>query len=238
MRIGYARVSTRDQNLELQLDALNKAGCKRIFTDKLSGAQLERPGLKEALSHLREADTLVVWKLDRLGRSVKGLVDLVNELETQKVHFQSITDGVDTKTPAGRFFFHVMASLAQMERELIMERTRAGLEAARCQGRVGGRKRRMTDSKVQAARMLLARLARGRAQARGDWNGPCRIVEQKFMKYRVTAIVFLNIGHSQRERRPLGVEGGCRGTPPHEVAHSLGVSIPTLYRWVPASTRT
>jgi DNA invertase Pin-like site-specific DNA recombinase len=128
MRIGYARVSTRDQNLELQLDALNKAGCKRIFTDKLSGAEVERPGLKEALSHLREADTLAVWKLDRLGRSVKGLVDLVNELEARKVHFQSITDGVDTKTPAGRFFFHVMASLAQMERELILERTpcRAG----------------------------------------------------------------------------------------------------------------
>ena len=101
MRIGYARVSTRDQNLELQLDALDKAGCERIFTDKLSGAEVERPGLNEALSHLREADTLVVWKLDRLGRSVKGLVDLVNELESQKVHFQSITDGVDTKTPAG-----------------------------------------------------------------------------------------------------------------------------------------
>ena len=112
MRIGYARVSTRDQNLEMQLDALNQAGCKRIFTDKLSGAQVERPGLNEALSHLREADTLVVWKLDRLGRSVKGLVGLVNELDT---------DGVDAKTPAGRFFFHVMASLAQMERELILE---------------------------------------------------------------------------------------------------------------------
>jgi DNA invertase Pin-like site-specific DNA recombinase len=185
MRIGYARVSTRDQNLEMQLDALNKAGCKRVFTDKLSGAQVERPGLQEALSHLREADTLVVWKLDRLGRSVKGLVDLVNELETQKVHFQSVTDGVDTKTPAGRFFFHVMASLAQMERELILERTRAGLDAARCQGRIGGRKRQMTDSKVQAARKLLA-----------------------------------------------------SGTPPQEVAHSLGVSVPTLYRWVPASSRT
>jgi DNA invertase Pin-like site-specific DNA recombinase len=109
LRIGYARVSTHDQNLEMQLDALKKTGCKRIFTDKLSGAQVERPGLKEALSQLRQADTLVVWKLDRLGRSVKGLVDLVNELETQKVHFQSITDGIDTKTTAGRFFFHVMA---------------------------------------------------------------------------------------------------------------------------------
>jgi DNA invertase Pin-like site-specific DNA recombinase len=91
----------------MQLDALNKPGCKRIFTDKLSGAQVERPGLKESLSHLREADTLVVWKLDRLGRSVKGLVGLVNELEAQKVHFQSITDSVDTKMPAGRFFFGV-----------------------------------------------------------------------------------------------------------------------------------
>jgi DNA invertase Pin-like site-specific DNA recombinase len=184
LRIGYARVSSHDQNLEMQLDALKKTGCKRIFTDKLNGAQVERPGLREALSQLRQADTLVVWKLDRLGRSVKGLVDLVNELEAQKVHFQSITDGIDTKTPTGRFFFHVMASLAQMERELIMERTRAGLEAARRQGRVGGRKRRMTDGKIEAARKLLA-----------------------------------------------------GGTPPQEVAHSLGVSIPTLYRWVPASSR-
>jgi DNA invertase Pin-like site-specific DNA recombinase len=185
MRIGYARVSTRDQNLEMQFDALAKAACPRIFTDKLSGALDDRPGLKEALSHLREGDTLVVWKLDRLGRSVKGLVDLVNELEARKVHFQSVTDGIDTRTPHGRFFFHMMASLAQMERELILERTRAGLEAARSQGRVGGRKRQMTDSKVQAARKLLA-----------------------------------------------------SGTPPREVAHSLHVSVPTLYRWVPAFSRT
>ena len=106
-------------------------------------------GADDALSQLRQADTLVVWKLDRLGRSVKGLVDLVNKLEAQKVHFQKITDGIDTKTPAGRFFFHVMASLAQMERELIIERTRAGLEAARRRGRLGGRKRQMTDVKVR-----------------------------------------------------------------------------------------
>jgi DNA invertase Pin-like site-specific DNA recombinase len=185
LRIGYARVSTHDQNLQMQLDALKKTGCKRIFTDQLSGAQGERPGLKEALAHLREADTLVVWKLDRLGRSVKGLVDLVHDLETQKVHFQSLTDGIDTKTPADRFFFHVMASLAQMERELIRERTRAGLVAAKRQGRVGGRKRRMTVNKVEAARKLLA-----------------------------------------------------SGTRPREVAQSLGVSVPTLYLWLPASSRT
>ena len=180
--IGYARVSTDDQNLALQLDAIKSAGCNRVFTDKASGTRLVRPGLDDALSHLRAGDTLVVWKLDRLGRSVKGLVDLVNGLEAREVHFRSLTDGIDTKTPAGRFFFHIMASLAQMERELIVERTRAGLAAARKLGRVGGRKRRMTDSKIKAARRLLA-----------------------------------------------------EGTPPRDVAENLGVSIPTLYRWLPAS---
>jgi DNA invertase Pin-like site-specific DNA recombinase len=141
---------------ELQLAALKRASCKRIFTDKVSGAKADRPGLRETLSHLRETDTLVVWKLDRLGRSVKELVDLVNELQERHVHFKSLTDGIETKTPAGRFFFHVMASLAQMERELIIERARAGLEAAKRQGRVGGRKRRMTEGKVKAARKLLS----------------------------------------------------------------------------------
>lgn len=134
--IGYARVSTEDQNLDLQMNALRKAGCKQVFTDKTSGANADRLGLNEALSHLREADTLVVWKLDRLGRSVKGLVDLVIDLENQHVHFKSLTDSIDTNTPAGRFFFHVMASLAQIERELIIERTRAGLDAAKRQRRV------------------------------------------------------------------------------------------------------
>jgi DNA invertase Pin-like site-specific DNA recombinase len=154
--IGYAGVSTDDQNLTLQLDAIKKSGCDRVFMDKTSGARLVRPGLDDGLTHLRAGDTPVVWKLDRLGRSVKGLVDLVNALEAREVHFRSLTDGIDTKTPAGRFFFHIMAGLAQMERELIVERTRAGLAAARKLGRVGGRKRWTTDSNIKAAHRLLA----------------------------------------------------------------------------------
>jgi DNA invertase Pin-like site-specific DNA recombinase len=184
MLIGYARVSTDEQSLDLQLDALKAAGCKRIFTDKVSTTKADHPGLADALSHLRHADVLVIWKLDRLGRTVKGLVDFVADLHGRKIQFRSLTDGIDTTTPAGRFFFHVMASLAQMERELLAERTRAGLDAARRRGRVGGRKRRMTPGKVESARKLL----------RG-------------------------------------------GMAPREVAQSLSVSIPTLYRWLPASSR-
>jgi DNA invertase Pin-like site-specific DNA recombinase len=184
MRIGYARVSTDEQSLDLQLDALKKAGCKRTFTDKATAVRVDRPGLAEALSHLRGGDTLVIWKLDRLGRTVKGLVDFVADLQGRGIQFRSLTDGIDTTTPAGRFFFHVMASLAQMERELLAERTRAGLAAARRRGRVGGRKRRMTPGKVESARRLLK-----------------------------------------------------DGMSPRDVALSLGVSIPTLYRWVPASSR-
>ena len=156
MLIGYARVSTQDQNLELQRDALNKAGCKKIFEDKISGARADRPGLVMALEILREEDTLVVWKLDRLGRSVKQLVGLVSNLHKQGVQFKSLTDSIDTSTPSGRFFFHVMASLAEMERELIVERTHAGLETARKYGRKGGRKPKMTESKIESAKKLLA----------------------------------------------------------------------------------
>ena len=182
MLIGYARVSTQDQNLELQIEALTKAGCKKIFDDKISGSRSERPGLTKVLEILREKDTLVVWKLDRLGRSVKNMVDLVGELHKQGVQFKSLTDSIDTGTPSGRFFFHVMASLAEMERELTMERTRAGLAVARQLGRTGGRKRQMTDSKIVSAKKLLA-----------------------------------------------------SGVPPRDVAKNLGVSVPTLYRWIPAA---
>lgn len=182
MLIGYARVSTQDQNLELQLDALTKAGCQKVFEDTISGTRADRPGLGKALDMLREGDTLVVWKLDRLGRSVKQLVELVSALHKQNIQFKSLTDSIDTGTPSGRFFFHVMASLAEMERDLIVERTRAGLDVARQLGRKGGRKPKMTDSKIESAKKLLA-----------------------------------------------------SGVPPKDVAKNLGVSVPTLYRWIPAS---
>ena len=156
MLIGYARVSTQDQNLNLQIDALRKSGCEKVFDDKVSGTRAERPGLTKALELMRTGDTLVVWKLDRLGRSVKQLVDLVAGLQKQNVQFKSLTDAIDTGTPSGRFFFHVMASLAEMERELTVERTRAGLEIARQLGSKGGRKRLMTDTKILSAKKLLA----------------------------------------------------------------------------------
>lgn len=155
MLIGYARVSTADQELALQLDALNAAGCEKVFTDKASGTRTDRPGFAEALAYAREGDCLVVWKLDRLGRSMKGLVDLAAQLNVRKINLRSLTDGIDTGTSAGRFFFNIMAALAAMELELIQERTRAGLAAAKRAGRVGGRRSVMTATKREAARKLL-----------------------------------------------------------------------------------
>ena len=184
MRVGYARVSTPDQRLDVQKEALTRSGCDKVYEDTASGRSLDRPGLTKAIDKLRDGDTFVVWKLDRLGRSVKQLVDLVSQFEEEGVDFVSLTDAIDTSTPAGRFFFHVMASLSEMERELTIERTRAGLETARLHGRKGGRKRLMTDSKVVAAQKLLA-----------------------------------------------------SGLRPREVATNLGVSIATLYRWLPRDHR-
>jgi DNA invertase Pin-like site-specific DNA recombinase len=184
MLIGYARVSTQDQNLDLQREALTKAGCQKVFEDEISGTRADRPGLAKAQEMLCEGDTLVMWKLDRLGRSVKQLVDLVGELQQQGVQFKSPTDAIDTGTPSGRFFFHVMASLAEMERDLIVERIRAGLEVACQLGRKGGRKPKMTESKIESAKKLLA-----------------------------------------------------SGMPPRDVAKNLSVSVPTLYRRLPASAQ-
>ena len=155
MLIGYVRVSTIDQSPALQEDALRKAGCQRFFSDNMTGSRADRPGLELALSHLREGDVFVVWKLDRVGRSLKHLVDFVARLKERNVEFRSLTDAIDTTSVAGRFFFHVMAALAQMERELIIERTRAGLEAARARGRQGGRPRKLTQDRVKLARDML-----------------------------------------------------------------------------------
>ena len=143
----------------------------------------DRPGLQLALEVLREGDTLVVWKLDRLGRTVKQLVNFVTWFEENGIHLKSLTDAIDTTTPSGRFFFHIMASLSQMERELMLERTRAGLNAARARGRMGGRKRKMTEQKLTSAKKLLA-----------------------------------------------------SGTSPKDVASHLGISVPTLYRWIPGAS--
>jgi DNA invertase Pin-like site-specific DNA recombinase len=154
--IGYARVSSLDQNLNLQRDALANAGCVVVFDDQISGAKTDRPGLNDALAYLRTGDVLVVWKLDRLGRSMSHLVETVNELEARGVGFKSLTEQIDTTTPSGRLIFHIFASLGQFERDLIRERTNAGLKAALTRGRKGGRKRVMSGEKLGRAETLIA----------------------------------------------------------------------------------
>lgn len=139
MKIGYARISTDDQNLDLQNDALTSAGCERLFTDTESGAKAKRPGLTEALNYARPGDLIVVWRLDRLGRSLHELVKLVSELEARGIGFESITERIDTSSAAGELIFHMFASFAQFERRVMIERTHAGLKAARARGRKGGR---------------------------------------------------------------------------------------------------
>src|SRR5215472_1555044 len=155
MLIGYARVSTADQNLDLQRDALTKAGCGRIFEEHASGAKDDRPELAAAVSHARAGDTLIVYKLDRLGRSIRSLIDFTNGLRERGIEFRSVTDGIDTSTPAGRFYFHILAALAEMERDPIRERVNAGLAAARARGRKGGRKPKLTPKQIAHARRLL-----------------------------------------------------------------------------------
>jgi DNA invertase Pin-like site-specific DNA recombinase len=159
MLIGYARVSTNEQNLNLQLDALKKAGCtdSRVFTDKITGTKEERPGLTIALSHLRQGDTLVIWRLDRLARSLTHLIRIVNHLASQQIAFKSITETIDTSSATGKLTFHIFGALAEFERNLIKERTIAGLAAARARGKSGGRpKRSPKSSKVASANKLYA----------------------------------------------------------------------------------
>ncbi|MGD1866952.1 MAG: recombinase family protein [Phormidesmis sp.] len=152
VKIGYARVSTVDQNLELQMDALKEAGCEKIFSDRgVSGAEAERPGLDEALDRIRKKDTLVIWKLDRLGRSLSDLLSIVEYLKDRGAHFLSIQDGFDTSTASGKMVFSVIGAMAEYERNLIRERTMAGLKAARARGRLGGRPKALDKSQVKVA---------------------------------------------------------------------------------------
>ena len=152
MKIGYARVSTNDQNLDLQTDALKAAGCKKIFSDQgVSGAKAERPELDKALDQIRKKDVLVIWKLDRLGRSLKDLLSIVESLKEQGAHFASIQDGFDTSTASGKMVFSVIGAMAEYERNLTRERTRAGLAAARARGRMGGRPKALDESQVKVA---------------------------------------------------------------------------------------
>lgn len=154
MKIGYARVSTQDQKLELQTDALKAAGCEILFEEKVSGKSTDRPKLNMALGKLRKGDTLVVWKLDRLGRSLKDLVEIVTGLHQSGVAFSSLQDNIDTNSVTGRFAFHLFASLAEFEREMIRERTMAGLEAARARGRKGGRPKGITKDNLKKAKTV------------------------------------------------------------------------------------
>jgi DNA invertase Pin-like site-specific DNA recombinase len=183
MLIGYARVSTIDQNLALQRDALTEAGCGKVFTEQMSGAVADRPALHDALEFARSGDTLVVWKLDRLARSMKQLIETIEKLRVGNIGFRSLTEALDTTTAQGLLVFHMFSALAEFERSLIRERTRAGLAAARRIGRTGGRPKKLTEDDLEAARALLA-------------------------------------------NPDIGVT---------QIAHRLGVSPATLYRYIPSA---
>lgn len=154
MFIGYARVSTLDQNLDLQIDALKNAGCGSTFHDIASGSASDRPGLAKALNYARSGDILVVWRLDRLGRSLAHLIELIEELGNRGIGFRAIQEGLDTSSSGGKLIFHVFGAISQFEKELIQERTRAGLESAKARGRLGGRPRKLTPSKIELAQKL------------------------------------------------------------------------------------
>jgi DNA invertase Pin-like site-specific DNA recombinase len=220
MSVGYARVSTHDQDLALQLDALHAAGCERIFTEKASGAQRDRPQLQAALDYMRADDTLVVWNLDRLARSLRQLLDTVEALHSRHIGLHSLTEAIDTGTPGGTLVFHLFGALAEFERSIIRERTRAGLAAARARGRTGGRPPAMSAADKQAARALLkdpaitvedvakrlqvspATLYRSECRS----QGPAHLYRHQACKYVVTRFAF-------RERALTESEPGAQYFP-------------------------
>lgn len=185
MKQGYARVSTKEQKLDLQLDALKKAGCEKIFSDVISGATKDRPNLDKMLEQLRAGDTVVVYKLDRLGRSLRHLVNLVNFFMEKGVHFQSLSDNIDTNTPQGKLLFNIMASLAEFERDLIRERTKAGLEAARTRGKKGGRPKGLSKEAENIAYAAKSLYQERKLSVNEIANrlGICKATLYKYLKY-------------------------------------------------------
>lgn len=185
MLIGYARVSTVDQNLDMQKDELKRAGCKRICSDVASGARSERPGLTEALAYAREGDTLVVWKLDRVGRSLGHLIETVRQLQARRIGFRSLHENIDTTTGTGKLIFHIFGALAEFERDLIRERTMAGLASARARGRKGGRRPVLDENQ----RVVLRSLAQDPANSPAVICATLRISRATFYRYAGTAPV-------------------------------------------------
>lgn len=183
MKIGYARVSTLEQNLNLQIDALQKAGCDKIFTDKVSGAKTDRKGLDAAIAYCRPGDTFMVWKLDRLGRNVRDLLAKLDLLYSHKIEFKSITDSIDTNTPIGKLFFHITACLTEFERDRLIERTKAGLEAARARGRLGGRPQKLDEKKINSMLEL--------------YNGKNHTVKEICSIFKIGHVTFYNYLHKK-----------------------------------------
>lgn len=190
MKIGYARVSTKDQVLDLQIDALEKDGCELIFKETASGAKTDRPELQKLLNHLRKGDIVVVYKLDRLGRSLKHLLEVVSELNSKEVGIRSINDAIDTTTPQGRLFFNISASFAEFERDLIRERTKSGLEAARARGRKGGRRQGMTKEAEQKAILAETYYKEGKMGVNqiAEEIGVSKMTLYKYLRYRKVKI--------------------------------------------------
>jgi DNA invertase Pin-like site-specific DNA recombinase len=220
MRVGYARVSTGDQTTDLQTDAMTSAGCERIFQETASGAQRDRPELMKALEFLRAGDVLVVWKLDRLARSLRQLIDTAEELQTRGIGFVSITEGIDTTSAGGKLVFHIFGALAEFEREMIRERTKAGLKAAKSRGRRLGRPSALSENQVKMARSL---------KAAGDLSST-EIAKQlgvsRATLYRVLSWVSCS---------PEGCKGNERGTDTFNVMHplSMGRAPGTAYPYTP-----
>ncbi|BBH53096.1 recombinase family protein [Fluviispira sanaruensis] len=180
MHIGYARVSNADQSCNLQNDALTKSGSEKIFSDIASGAKIERKGLNDAINYMRPGDTLVVWRLDRLGRTLSSLISFVNELNNKQLCFKSIVENIDTTSPTGKFFFHVTGAFAELERNIIKERTKAGLAAARSRGRLGGRPKAVSPDKIKAAIALYNK----NESSISDICKLLNISERSFYRYR------------------------------------------------------